>query len=276
MDGADASTSSSNTTGIAPDIALQMVTSVALTMLGEVLGSTLTGRLVAGALGALLGAFLTAKGPHHGRRIVAVALLLALLDAGRAAAAQVSIGSAAATRRSFSAALSLRQPPALILAVAATGFALGTGATAAAGGLAEDHEPTPLPPVTSVRVPALTGLSVGEATARLNRIGLSHSTTSVHSSMSVGHVIATSPAAGARIARGANVTLDVSTGPSGNTVTTTTTTIPTTTFTETTLPATTTPTTTPSETMPPATATPTTTPSEKRLPTTTTPTTTVG
>jgi beta-lactam-binding protein with PASTA domain len=212
MDDADASTSSSSPERATPDIALQMICSVALTMLGEVLGSTLTGRLLAGALGALLGAFLTAKGTHHGRRIVAVALLLALLDAGRAAAAQVSIGSRPVTRRSFSAALALRQP-ASILAIAAAGFALGTSATAATQGLGEEHEPDPLPPVTLVRVPALTGLSAGQATARLDRVGLSPSTIREHSNTSIGHVIAAHPAAGARVRKGSTVTLDISNGP---------------------------------------------------------------
>lgn len=213
MDGANASTSSSRPEPVAPDIALQMVCSVALTMLGEVLGSTLTGRLVAGALGALLGAFLTAKGKHHGRRIVAVALLLALLDAGRAAAAQVSTGSGPVTRRSFSSALALRRPPALILAVAAAGFALGTGATAAMAGFSGEHEPVPLP-VSQVRVPALAGLSTAEATARLDRVGLPHRTTHEHSNASIGHVIDTRPAAGARVDKDSTVTLYTSNGPS--------------------------------------------------------------
>ena len=59
-----------------PSYALQAVASSVCTVLGELLGSSVTGKLVAGILGAWLGAFLTAPGRRHGRRIVAVGILL--------------------------------------------------------------------------------------------------------------------------------------------------------------------------------------------------------
>ncbi len=66
-------------------VALQRVASMAGTLIGETVGSTLTAKLAAGVLGALIGAFLTAPGRHRRRRIVAVALLLALLRSLRRA-----------------------------------------------------------------------------------------------------------------------------------------------------------------------------------------------
>lgn len=51
------------------------------TLIGETLGGTLPGKLAAGVLGA----FLTAPGRNRRRRIVAVAILLALLDVLRRA-----------------------------------------------------------------------------------------------------------------------------------------------------------------------------------------------
>ncbi|MEA2128812.1 MAG: hypothetical protein QOJ85_1703 [Solirubrobacteraceae bacterium] len=61
-------------------LALQCVTSIAGTLIGEALGRNLPEKLIAGVLIAVVGAFLTAPGKHHRRRIVAVTLLLALLE----------------------------------------------------------------------------------------------------------------------------------------------------------------------------------------------------
>ena len=119
-----------------PPYALQAVASSVCTVLGELLGSSVTGKLVAGILGAWLGAFLTAPGRRHGRRIVAVALLLLLLDAGRALAAGVRRRPrppAAATRSSM-----LPASWTAVAAAAAAGFALGTGVTAAGHAMAGD------------------------------------------------------------------------------------------------------------------------------------------
>jgi hypothetical protein len=66
-------------------VGLQCVASLAGTLIGESLGPTLASKLAAGVLGALIGAFLTAPGRHRRRRLVAVALVLALLDAVRRA-----------------------------------------------------------------------------------------------------------------------------------------------------------------------------------------------
>jgi beta-lactam-binding protein with PASTA domain len=180
---ADVSSHRVRQTAPPPEFVLQMVASLALTTLGEVLGSSLTGKFLAGALGALLGTFLTARGSHHTRRIVAVALLLALLDALRSAAnALASTVRRGAGRDSTHGAVggdagnglgaegTGRPPgpaawvpgrPMLTLAAAASGFALGTGAVAVAGGFDESAH------VTYGHIPNVIGQNASRAAAIL-------------------------------------------------------------------------------------------------------------
>ncbi|HET8759297.1 MAG TPA: hypothetical protein VFM58_24980, partial [Solirubrobacteraceae bacterium] len=66
-------------------VAIQCVASMAGTLIGEALGSTLPAKLVVGCLGAVIGAFLTAPGRNRRRRIVAVAILIALIHLFRRA-----------------------------------------------------------------------------------------------------------------------------------------------------------------------------------------------
>jgi hypothetical protein len=65
-------------------VALQCVASSVGTLIGAELGPSLGGKLVTGVLGALIGAFLTAPGSRHPRRIVAAALLVAIVYARKA------------------------------------------------------------------------------------------------------------------------------------------------------------------------------------------------
>ncbi len=226
----DASTHRARPESAPPDIALQMVSSVALTMLGEVLGSSLTSKLLAGALGALLGAFLTERGSHHTRRIVAVALLLALLDALRgvasALASTVTTRGAGGSSRHHSgqggvsggsgttggpyrlrpADLVPRQPM-LALAGAAASFVLGTGAVAAAHGLNNTQY---------AHLPNVVGQSASEATAILATDGFVAAIHSQRTLHGAGHrVLAQSPSPGESKPRGSTVALTVAAAPIG-------------------------------------------------------------
>jgi beta-lactam-binding protein with PASTA domain len=239
MADADASTHRARSESAPPEIVLQMVTSFALTILGEVLGSSLTGKLLAGALGALLGAFLTARGSHHTRRIVAVALLLALLDALRGAASALAStatrgigrnsthhsGQGDAPAASLTAEPACRsQPgawvprrPTLTLAVAVAGFAAGTGTIAVAQGLKNSTRPIQgTPKVIYARLPDVIGRDVSNATAILAAHGFPaeiHRHTGLHGARR--RVLAQSPSPGESKPRGSTVVLTVAAGPSG-------------------------------------------------------------
>jgi beta-lactam-binding protein with PASTA domain len=188
-----------------PEVVLQMVSSLALTMLGEVLGSSLTGRLLAGALGALLGTFLTARGSHHKRRIVAVVLLLALLDAARALAATLTRSAGThSTRRGE------RVPwrPMLTIAAGVAGFSVGTGIVAVAGGF---------PSGNGVSIPGVIGRDPSKATAILAAADLK-ATIRYEAGLDAAdrRVRAQSPSPGEKEPRGSTVVLTVaarSTGP---------------------------------------------------------------
>jgi serine/threonine-protein kinase len=215
-----------------------MVTSFALTMLGEVLGSSLTGKLLAGALGALLGAFLTARGSHHTRRIVAVALLLALLDALRAAASAVASmairgtgrnstrhsgqGDASADSSTVGPACRSRpaawvpQRPTLTIAVAVAGFAIGTGTIAIAQGLKNSAPPIQdTAKAIYARLPDVIGRDASNATAILATNGFAaeiHRQTGLHGTGR--RVLAQSPSPGVSKPLGSTVVLTVAAGPS--------------------------------------------------------------
>jgi serine/threonine-protein kinase len=216
-----------------------MVTSFALTMLGEVLGSSLTGKLLAGALGALLGAFLTARGSHHTRRIVAVALLLALLDALRAAASTLASTATRGTGRNATRhsgqndgplirqlaepagpsrpAAWVPQRPILTIAAAVAGFAVGTGTIAIAHGLKSST-----PPIQSTRkviyarLPDVIGRDASSATAILTTHGFSAKIRRQTGHHGTGRrVLAQSPTPGESEPRGSTVVLTVAAGSSG-------------------------------------------------------------
>lgn len=220
MADADASTHRARPESAPPEIVLQIVTSFALTMLGEVLGSSLTGKLLAGALGALLGAFLTARGSHHTRRIVAVALLLALLDALRGVASALASTATRGTGRNSTRhsgqgdapAVSLTAGPAcrsrpgawvprrptLTIAVAVAGFAVGTGTIAITQGLKNSTPPIQgTPKVIYARLPDVIGRDASKATAILATHGFAaeiHRQTGLHGAGS--RVLAQSPSPG--------------------------------------------------------------------------------
>jgi beta-lactam-binding protein with PASTA domain len=199
---ADASTHKARSGSPPPDVVLQMVSSLALTMLGEVLGSSLTGKLLAGALGALLGTFLTAPGSRRKRRIVAVALLLALLDLLRSAADALASTARRETggdsRGHVGPADWVPRRPLLTLAVGLAGFALGTGATAIAHGFNSSH------------VPDVIGRDASQAEAILAANGF-HA--AIHRQRSLyggdGRILGQSPSPGESEARGSTVVLTV-------------------------------------------------------------------
>lgn len=215
---ADASTRRARTESAPPDVVLQMVSSLALTMLGEVLGSSLTGKLLAGALGALLGTFLTARGSHHTRRIVAVALLLALLDVLRGAASALAStaprGTGGDSRGHVGPADWVPRQPLLTLAVGLAGFALGTGATAIAHGL--NSSPRRLVNTTTIsHVPDVIGRDASQAETILAANGFHaaiHRQRSLHGGD--GRIQGQSPSPGESEPRGSTVVLTVAAGSS--------------------------------------------------------------
>jgi beta-lactam-binding protein with PASTA domain len=186
-------------------VALQCVASMAGTLVGETLGPTLTAKLAAGVLGALIGAFLTAPGRHRRRRVVAVAILLAVLDALRRAA-----GALASERR--------QEPRAWVPAnwavvglTAVVGFAGGGAVTTARGAWTDER--------TIVSVPEVRGSSRAAALGILDHAGLNASVTTEPSErIAEGSATRTDPPAGASVDEDAEIALYISSGPPGATV----------------------------------------------------------
>jgi beta-lactam-binding protein with PASTA domain len=205
-----------------PQVVLQTVASLAGTMLGEVLGSSLTGKLLAGALGASVGTFLTARGAHYTRRIVAVALLLAMLDAIRGAPSALA---AVVRRGAESTGIELRpelrrwvpRQPLLTLAAAVAGFAVGTGATAIVGGFKHSPRTTPrVSPTSHAQIPNVVGRGASTAVTILAAHGFTaatHPRRGSHSDDS--RVLAQTPSPGGSRPRGSTVVLTLAVGPNG-------------------------------------------------------------
>ena len=182
-------------------VALQCVASMAGTLLGEALGSTLPAKLVAGCLGALIGAFLTAPGRHRRRRIVAVAILLALLHALRRAG-----DALASERRAW-----LPASWAMVGVAAVIGFAGGSVVTTVRGGWDE---------TTAVTVPQVRGEARAAALTELADAGLSATTSTEPSeAIEAGLATRTDPPAGATVEDDVTVALYLSTGSPPATVT---------------------------------------------------------
>lgn len=210
MAGADATSQRARPANAPPQAILQTVSGLALTVLGEILGSSLTGKLLAGALGALLGTFLTAQGSHHKRRIVAVVLLLAVLDAVRALGSWLTRSSRAHSARRSSQTVAfadwLPRRPMLTLAAGLAGFAAGTGITAVAHGL----KTSPPLMTTAVRMPDVIGQNPSKATAILAADGLKaaiRDETALNATDR--NVLAQSPSPGKGVVRGSTVVLTV-------------------------------------------------------------------
>ena len=193
-------------------LALQCVSSVAATMIGEALGDTLVEKLLAGLLLCVIGAFLMAPGRHRRRRVVAVALFVALLAALRRAGD--ALASTGRERSHEPLASSLVPANWLTVAVATTvGFGLGSLGTTAIDGWARDPAPA------TVAVPAVAGKRAADARALLEQSGLAAVRSGAPSvSVPPGRAIRTSPAGGARVRRGSSITLFVSTGSPGRLV----------------------------------------------------------
>ncbi len=187
-------------------VALQCVASMAGTLVGEALGSTLSAKLAAGVLGALIGAFLTAPGRQRRRRIVAVAILLALLDSLRRAA-----GAVASERR--------REPRAWVPAnwavvglTAAVGVAGGSAETTVRGAWADEPSTVAVPEVRGEpRAAALDILAAGGLRAAV--------TVEPSEEIPEESATRTDPPAGTSVEADGEVALYVSSGPPGATVT---------------------------------------------------------
>lgn len=189
-------------------VVLQCVASVGGTLIGEALGSSLPWKLLAGVLGAATGAFLTAPGTHHRRRIVAVALFLAALQALR------RTPDALASRR-HSGGRPVWAPAswAAVGLTAAAGFAVGSGITTARGGWPDKDKDQP-PAAVLATVPDVAGEPRATALMILEDAGFSPtSTTEPSQSISAGEATRTDPPAGTPVDAGAAVALFVSSGP---------------------------------------------------------------
>jgi beta-lactam-binding protein with PASTA domain len=212
---------------------LQCASSCAGTVLGSLAGSGTTGKLITSIGGTCIGAFLTAPGKHHPRRIVAVALLLFLLDAGKSLAARIRhpFSTPPAGRRDgarIASALPRTTPQSLVAMGAAAAVGFGVGWAIVQSHLVVSAKPVkqtsashsqPRAAVSGSRssavVPRVDGLTERVALAALRRAGFA-TTASWQSSRTVaeGSVISTSPAGGTRARRGSAVGVLVSSGSS--------------------------------------------------------------
>jgi beta-lactam-binding protein with PASTA domain len=183
-------------------VAMQCVASATGTFIGQALGPTLAGKLITGLLGAGIGAFLTASGGRHHRRIVAVALLVALLNLLRRASDAV----ASEGRRTQSAWVPTNW--AVVGLTALTGFAVGSGVTTATNGWGEDRSPA------LASIPEVHREAREDALRILEDAGFRVTSANEPSTaVAEGAATRTDPPARARIDAGASVMLFVSTGP---------------------------------------------------------------
>jgi beta-lactam-binding protein with PASTA domain len=206
-------------------IALQCASSCSLTIVGILLGNGTTGKLVASMIGTLIGAFLTAPGRHHARRIVAVGLLLSLIDTAKSLAATLRYGGRGSTGRGAvlsSRGILRRRLDGLVgaLPTATAHTVVVTGAVATVGfgaGWAIAKSPL-VPPCSSchqafVTVPRVDGVTRGVALVRLARAGFSVATALAPSAgVPRGSVISSNPTEGARARYRSRVTLLLSSG----------------------------------------------------------------
>jgi beta-lactam-binding protein with PASTA domain len=189
-------------------LALQCFISIVGTMVGEALGDTLVEKLAAGLLLCLLGAFLSAPGRHHRRRVVGVALLLALLESLRRAARALASPGRRRPREAPAPGALTPMSWATVGVAAIVGFGIGSVATTATGGWPEDVA------AATVEVPAVAGRSEAGARLLLEARGLTAVRTSAPSvSVRRGAAIRTAPAAGTDVRAGSSVALHVSSGP---------------------------------------------------------------
>lgn len=178
-------------------VALQCLAATAGTLIGASLGTTLPGKLAAGLLVTTTAAFLTAPGRHHRRRIVAVALFVALLGALRRAPDALA---ADRTRNAWAPA-----SWAAVGLTAAAGFAIGGAITTARGGWTDG------PPTAAV--PDVRGRPRAVALVALEETGFASTTEDEPSArIARGSATRTDPPAGATLDEGSDITLFVSSG----------------------------------------------------------------
>lgn len=183
-------------------VAMQCVASATGTFVGEALGPTLAGKLITGLLGAGIGAFLTASGGRHRRRIVAVALLVALLNLFRNAT------DALASQRRATKSSWVPANWVVVGLTAVAGFAVGSGVTTATVGWDGDDPPN------LASIPPVQGEARENALATLEHAGF-HVTSVPEPSRSIakGRATRTDPPARTRVGAETSVTMFVSTGP---------------------------------------------------------------
>jgi hypothetical protein len=190
-----------------PSVVLQCVASMAGTMIGQAVGTSLLGKLVAGVLGALVAAFLTAPGTRHRRRIVAVGILVALGQMlRRVARASASSDRDLGRRPRLSDAWASTNWVAVVLP-AIVGLGLGSAVTTAIDGWTTDAS-AKLVVIPDVRSTNERTASRILAQARVDPVSVSKPSKSVRK----GTVERTSPSAGAKVRPGSTVKLFVSSG----------------------------------------------------------------
>jgi beta-lactam-binding protein with PASTA domain len=175
--------------------------------IGVELGDSLEAKLLAALAADAVVAFLTAPVPGtiRRRRIVAVALVLALLRAGKAAAA----GRRGRPLPQGPPIALLPASWAAVAAMAIVGLAGGVALSTATGSWSEDERPA-----ATIAVPDVRGMARAAAVDRLRSAGLDvRARTAPSPSVPEGHVARTDPPPGRTADRGSAVLLLVSSGP---------------------------------------------------------------
>lgn len=188
-----------------PILYLQLVASAFGVFAAQALGESLTAKLIASLLTTTVLSFLTAESKDRRRRIVLVALLLALLYALRRRPGEQT---SADGRRAVAWAPASW---ATIGLTAVAGFGVGSAATTAAGNW---HEKTTKTHHVVVVIPDVRGEMKSAAVKRLEEAGFDVSTKPRHSpSVAERRALGTHPPTHSKLPEGSPVTVFVSNGP---------------------------------------------------------------
>jgi serine/threonine-protein kinase len=163
----------------------------------------------------VVGAFLTAPGRHRRRRIVAVALLAALLHALRQAANALAAGPRRQPRSRPSAGTWMPASWAAVGLTALVGFALGSGVTTVRGGWSEKGGTAATNGGATVTIPDVRGMTVSVARRTLLAERLQVSLWAKRANAPIGIALRTQPRGGSKASEGSPVRLIASSGPRG-------------------------------------------------------------
>jgi beta-lactam-binding protein with PASTA domain len=177
-------------------------------VIGQALGTSIAAKLIGGALLTVVGAFLTAPGRHHRRRIVAVALLAALLHALRQAATALAAGRRKRPRRDSAIPSWAPASWAAVGLTAVAGFALGSGVTTVRGGWTDEKDAT-------LTIPDVRGVTMTVARRTLVIDGFRVTLWNERANAPKRIALRTEPAAGSKAEERSTVKLIVSSGPKG-------------------------------------------------------------